>query len=137
MTNTMLALSFIQISQTMALPPGLLSAVCYVESNHKITAINHKDGKHPAATTSYGICQIKKETAASVGFKGTAKKLQDPITNMYWAAKFLKFQLKRYGGDPRKAVAAYNAGAYRVNQKGLIKNRKYVGKVFTAWARYK
>ncbi len=126
-------LLFFNITAQLELPPGLLSALCWVESNHKVTAINAQDG----GSASYGVCQIKLDTARMLGYKGTVKTLKEPAVNVYWAGRYLKYQLDRYSGDPRKAVAAYNAGTHRVNKKGLIKNRKYVEKVFKAWARYK
>lgn len=128
MTN--LALAFIMTAQALNLPTGLQSALCFVESNHKVKAINVFDGGSP----SLGVCQIKLATAKGVGFTGTAKELQETTTNVYYAGKYLKQQLKRYGGDIRKGVAAYNAGAHRENANGLTMNRKYVSKVFKAWA---
>lgn len=91
------------------------------------------DGNSP----SYGVCQIKLETARYLGFSGTAKQLMKPENNIFWAGKYLSMQLKRYNNDPRKAVAAYNAGTHRVDKRGKIKNNQYVVKVFKAWARYK
>ena len=118
------------LSINVELPPGLLSAVCYVESRHKHKAINLNDG----GEDSLGVCQIKLNTARLVGFKGTNKQLMHPTTNALYAAKYLKKQLLRYNNDPRKAVAAYNAGKVRYNKDGLIMNRLYVAKVFKAWS---
>lgn len=126
-------LLFFNVTAQLELPPGLLSATCWVESNHKVNAVNVDDG----GSSSYGACQIKLETAQMLGYTGAVKKLKDPAVNVYWAGRYLKYQLDRYDGDPRKAVAAYNAGTHRVNAKGQIKNRKYVEKVFKAWANYK
>ena len=122
-------LLFALISQTYNLPPGLLSALCFVESKHDASALVVND----RGSASHGICQVKLATAAFVGFRGSEKQLRDPETNITYAAKYLHHQLVRYHGDPRKAIAAYNAGTYHVNTRGLIKNRKYVGKVLVAW----
>lgn len=124
---------FLVFTAQYDLPPGLLSALCWVESNHKTAAINQYDGDSP----SYGVCQIKLETAKSMGFRGDSKALMKPEINIKWSAKYLKRQMTRYDNDPRKAVAAYNAGTHRVNKYGKTRNVKYVNKVFKAWAEYK
>lgn len=125
----MLALWFTAVSQTFSLPPGMLSALCYVESAHKPNAIHLDDG----GSSSRGICQVKIATARSLGFKGSVKLLMEPKTNMYYAAKLLRYQLDRYEGNTEKAIAAYNAGKHRVNSQGQTMNRHYVGKVMRAW----
>lgn len=97
----------------------LLRAVCSVESNLNPSAHHKLDGY----SDSYGLCQIKHETALGLGFKGSPKKLFDPKINAYYAAKYLDYQLGRYDGDWLKAISAYNAGSYRMS------NMKYVRKV--------
>lgn len=88
------------------LPTGLLSSLCYVETTHKVTAIAYNDGK----THSYGICQIKIETAKGLGFKGTEIDLMKPENNIYYAGLYLKYQTIRYKGDMPRAITAYNRG---------------------------
>lgn len=127
---TGLILVFATITQTFNLPDGLLSALCYVESGHDYQAVNINDG----GSSSYGVCQIKLSTAQLLGFKGTEKSLRKPSTNIYYAGKYLRSQLNRYDNDITKAVAAYNAGTYKVNKRGLTRNIKYVNKVLLAWS---
>lgn len=124
-----LALLFLATSQAFNLPPGLLSAVCFVESSHRVNVIHHDDG----SGDSIGLCQIKYTTAIQMGYKGDANGLKDPKVNAFWAASFMAHQYMRYRGDVVKAISAYNAGSYRLNEKGEIKNRRYVAKVFKAW----
>lgn len=124
-----LAALFLLTTQTLDLPPTLLSAICWVESHHNSLAVNADDG----GSASHGICQVKLETAALLGFKGTEKQLSVPKTNILYAGKYLQWQLKRYHSNIPVAVAAYNAGSYHVNKEGQIMNRKYVAKVFDAW----
>lgn len=126
--NTLL-LAFTTTTQTLGLPPKLMSAICFVESSHIVSAVNPDDG----GSASHGVCQIKLDTARLVGFKGTAKQLMRPKTNVYWAGKYLKKQLRRYNGDVTKAIAAYNAGKYRETEDGLPKNINYVDKVYKVW----
>lgn len=85
--------------------PTLLSAICYVESKHDAGAYVAMDGNSP----SYGICQIKLATARFMGFKGTAEQLMEPATNIYYAARYMAYQKRRYN-DRKKALSAYNAG---------------------------
>lgn len=125
-------LAFMAATNTFALPPGLLQAVCYVESTHNVKAVRHHDG----GETSLGVCQIKHSTARMLGYTGTAKQLMDLDTNAYWAAAYLRKQINRYPGELKKAVAAYNSGTYR-EVAGVAKNRKYVKKVMTAWEKHK
>jgi soluble lytic murein transglycosylase-like protein len=125
-----LIMAFAATTAMFDLPPGLLSAVCYVETKHTASAIHHNDG----GSDSLGVCQIKFQTAKELGFKGTPETLRhDSKANIHYAGKYLKKQLHRYDGDAIKAIAAYNAGTYRVNTKGRIKNLHYVNKVFNVW----
>ena len=127
---TTLMLIFAVASQTFNLPPGLLSALCYTESKHNVSAIHLDDG----GADSVGVCQLQLRSARGIGFRGSEEDLFDPTLNVHYAAKYLRSQLDRYHGDIRKAVAAYNAGSWRENERGLTKNRKYVSAVFKAWS---
>lgn len=124
-----LATIFITVSHTFALPPGLLSALCYVESSHNPRAVNLDDKGGP----SRGVCQIQEATARLMGFKGTTAQLMEPRVNAYYAGKYLHWELKRYKGDTVKGVAAYNSGSFLLGQDGLPVNKVYVTKVFRAW----
>lgn len=135
MKTLTLALLFSGVTHNLQLPNGLLSAICYIESAHKVHAVHHKDGRDNE--TSHGVCQIKMPTAKMLGFKGTAKELRTPKQNIYWAGKYLKYQLIRYDKDIRKAVSAYNMGTYKETRKGNTMNKKYVRKVFIAWSQDK
>lgn len=106
---------------------ALLLAICTYETNLTNVVVYH-DGASP----SYGICQVKYETAQFLGFKGVAQDLVTPSINAKWAAKYLKYQEDRYGEDDWcKLVAAYNAGTYNVSKKvpGKPRNLKYVRRV--------
>lgn len=125
-----LGLLFLAVSNQLQLPNGLLKAICWVESAHKVGAINQTDKGGP----SLGLCQVKLETARELGFRGTAYQLQhDPIVNAFMAGRYLRKQMDRYDGNAIKAIASYNAGSFRVDRRGLILNRKYVYKVYVAW----
>lgn len=125
-----LALAFSSATHTFHLPEGLLPALCFVESGHHIKAINPHDGGSP----SLGVCQVKESTARFLGYKGSVEALQKDLKiNTYYSAKYLRYQMDRYHNDIHRAVAAYNAGTYKTDDKGQIKNVGYVVKVFKAW----
>lgn len=118
-------------SETLAnhLPPKLIDAVCYTESHYDVKAINPDDGR----SSSLGVCQCKLSTAYFMGFRGTEAQLMDPRINAHYTARYLRYQLSRYSGDVRLAVAAYNSGTARVKEDGTVKNQGYVNKVFKSW----
>ncbi len=122
MTVSALALLFIGTTQTLALPEGLLSAICYVESHHNIKAIHKDDGNG----NSVGVCQIKLQTARQMGFKGTEKQLMSPKVNVYYSGKYLKYQLSRRN-TVQEVISSYNAG------KPIKSNKRYVNSVLSAW----
>ena len=143
MTYTALILA---IAKTVGVPGSLLLAICTHESNLTNVAVLHDNG-----SPSYGLCQIKEDTARSLGFSGSAtgplvasdkiigsrapagkgKGLMDPATNIKYAGLYLKMQLERYDGDWCKSVAAYNSGTYFPSKVavGKPRNLKYVKQV--------
>jgi soluble lytic murein transglycosylase-like protein len=123
MTTFTLVLLFQFATQQFNLPPGLLSALCYVESTHNVSAIHADDG----SSDSLGICQVKIETARWLGFQGTERDLMQPKVNIWYAAKFLSYQINRYN-DIERGVVAYNRG----NAKGLTSSA-YSAKVMKQW----
>ena len=106
----------------------LLYAICAHESNDFMYDYTLYDAGSP----SFGVCQLKKDTALLLGWKGSDEmELRNPYVNTTLAAKYLRYQLDRYNGNYCKAVAAYNAGSFIESQKtpGFPKNLKYVQKV--------
>lgn len=123
-----LAVIFTTLSIQNSLPPKLLQSVCWIESKHKITAVHKDDG----GEDSVGICQLHYSTAKWLGFKGSEKELYDPKINIRYAAKYLKYNLKRYKGNLHKAITAYNRG----NARSLLKS-KYSEKVMKKYQEIK
>lgn len=122
----LIAVLFIATSLNLDLPPNLLASICYVESKHNTQVINKYDGH----SHSYGICQIKLETARHLGFTGDEKSLMIPANNIYYAGKYLKYQIDRYNNITR-GIVAYNRG----NAKSLTKSA-YSDKVISQWRNY-
>lgn len=113
----------INIARSLGVPAQLLLAICTQESNLKNT-INHHDGGSP----SYGVCQLKSNTAKMVGFQGNPIELMDVSTNIYWSGRYLAYQQTRYGNNWNKLAASFNAGSYNPSDKvvGCPRNLKYV-----------
>ena len=126
---THIAALFVVLSQINGLPPGLLSAICYVESGHRPEAVHVDDGAH----NSLGICQIQLPTSRFLGFKGSEAQLRKVEPNIRFAARYFSWELRRYHGDILKAVSAYNMGSWKLNKDGKTVNRAYVSKVLKAW----
>ena len=123
-----------QTAKIIGISPQLLIAICMTETNLK-----HIHTPNDGKTTSYGVCQVKLETAQFMGkvYKKphlvvfTSEDMKDIKKNVKVAALYVKYQIERYDGDLCKAVAAYNAGRFKESTKypGKPFNWKYVEKV--------
>lgn len=102
---------------------AIFLAICTHESGLK-NVISPMDNGSP----SFGICQIKENSARMVGFKGHAEDLMKPEINARFAALYLKWQMKRYGENGCKLAASFNAGSFLESAKnpGKPRNIKYV-----------
>lgn len=128
MNYNAIVLAITKAASAAKVSSALLLAICSYESADFTVTYNHIDGGSP----SYGICQIKEDTARMLGFKGKASELMNTHTNAKWAARYLKYQEDRYGtNDWCKLAAAYNAGSYNESKKvpGKPRNLKYVRRV--------
>ncbi len=100
--------------------PKLVSAVAEVESGYEQGAIS--------ATGAVGVMQLMPETAEALGVNP-----YDAAQNIDGGAKYLKQMLDTFGGDVRKAVAAYNAGPEAVREYGGVppysETQQYVSSV--------
>lgn len=109
-------------------PPELLKAICFAESSYNPGAYTYDDGSH---RDSVGLCQVQLRTAKHMLCEATTENdLLDARVNARCAARYLRYQLKRYDYVWKYAAAAYNAGSLRKTQRGKILNRGYVKKVF-------
>lgn len=100
--------------------PKLVSAVAEVESGGRQEATS--------AAGAVGVMQLMPDTAASLGVNPYDKR-----ENVEGGTKYLKEMLDLFGGDVKKAVAAYNAGPAAVKNYGGVppykETQNYVNKV--------
>ena len=100
--------------------PRLVSAVAEVESG------GNQGAESPAG--AIGVMQLMPDTAASLGVDP-----YDKQQNIEGGAKYLRQMLDNFGGDVKKAVAAYKAGPNAVKKYGGVppypETQDYVDKV--------
>lgn len=80
---------------------------------------------------SYGLMQIMGSTARMYGFKGEYEELLDPEVNIRIGAKILKDLIKKYNGELKYVISAYNCGnCWKEYQEGKNpRNMNYVNMV--------
>jgi soluble lytic murein transglycosylase-like protein len=108
--------------------PALLRGLIRQESN-----FNPNAGSPAGAR---GLTQLMPGTAAALGVDPSV-----PAQAIEGGAKYLRQQLDRFGGDPAKALAAYNAGPGAVQRYGGVppyaETQNYVRKVLAYAAEYR
>ena len=87
--------------------PKLISAVVEAESGGNQEEISDAG--------AIGVMQLMPDTAASLGVNP-----YDEAQNVEGGTKYLRQMLDTFGGDVRKAVAAYNAGPQAVKDYGGV-----------------
>ncbi|PYQ55027.1 MAG: transglycosylase [Acidobacteria bacterium] len=104
-----------------ALDPELVRAVVAVESDFHADAVSSKGAQ--------GLMQLMPATARALGVKDAF----DPAQNLDGGARHLRALIDQYGGDVKRALAAYNAGPGAVARHGGVppyaETREYVRKV--------
>jgi soluble lytic murein transglycosylase-like protein len=103
------------------LDPDLVNSVIEAESGFNVRAVSPKGAQ--------GLMQLMPQTASQLGVPNAF----DPEANVEGGARYLRELLERYNFDLIKALAAYNAGARRVEQYGGVppyyETRAYVARI--------
>ena len=103
------------------LDPDFVSSVIKAESNFQPRAVSPKGAQ--------GLMQLMPGTAALLGVRDPF----DPKSNVEAGTAYLSQLLELYQNDPIKALAAYNAGAHRVQQYHGVppyrETRTYVARI--------
>lgn len=97
-----------RVAERHRLDPDLLTALVEVESGRDASARSRKG--------ALGLAQLMPETARRFG----ARDLLDAEENLEAAARYLRYLLRRYRGDIRLALAAWNAGEGAVERFGGV-----------------
>ncbi|MCW5708764.1 lytic transglycosylase domain-containing protein [Shinella sp. YE25] len=106
-------------AKAYGVPVDLAHAVVRVESNFNPRA--------RGSAGEIGLMQIKPATARMMGYRGGAKGLYDPETNIKFGMKYLAMAHDLSGGTTCGTILRYNAGhgAKRMNPV----SKRYCGKV--------
>jgi soluble lytic murein transglycosylase-like protein len=93
-----------ETSSRYQLDPDFVISVIKAESNFQAHAVSSKGAQ--------GLMQLMPQTASQLGVSDPF----DPKSNVEGGTAYLNQLLELYHNDPIKALAAYNAGAHRVQQ---------------------
>jgi soluble lytic murein transglycosylase-like protein len=111
------------------LDSDFVRAVIRAESQGNANAVSPKGAQ--------GLMQLMPGTAAKLGVKN----IFDPNENVDAGTRYLRYLLSQYHNDPVQALAAYNAGAGRVQQYHGVppykETRTYVAKIIRDFNRRK
>ncbi|HYX53888.1 MAG TPA: lytic transglycosylase domain-containing protein, partial [Candidatus Limnocylindrales bacterium] len=110
-----------EIASKHQLDPDFVASVIKAESDFKTRAVSRKGAQ--------GLMQLMPQTAAQLGLKDAF----DPKANVEAGTAHLSALLDLYHDDAIKALAAYNAGAHRVDQYNGVppykETQAYVAKI--------
>jgi soluble lytic murein transglycosylase-like protein len=103
-----LAAMAVEAARRHNLDPDLVQAVVAVESAFRPDAVSPKGAQ--------GLMQLMPRTARALGVKDSF----DPADNLDGGTRYLRALVTRYGGDVKRALAAYNAGEGAVARHGGV-----------------
>lgn len=114
-----------EIAGRYSLNPHLVAAVVRVESSFNPRAISRKG--------ACGLMQLLPETARRFGLR--RRDIFDPAKNLEAGVRYLKWLSDRFGHDPVRVLAAYNAGEGAVQRYGGVppykETRSYVRRIYS------
>lgn len=108
--------------------PSIIRAVIHTESAFNPRAVSPKGAQ--------GLMQLMPEIARILGVKNSF----DPMQNIFAGTRHLALLIRKYGGNLKFALAAYNAGEQAVEQYQGIppypETQEYVRRVLALKTRY-
>jgi soluble lytic murein transglycosylase len=132
-------------AQRAGVDPLLLIALVREESRYDAVVLSH--------ARAVGLTQLLIGTARATANDPTltVHRVKDPGANLAIGARYLRQQLDRFGGDPRLALAAYNAGPaaaarwanidadpdFFIERIGFSETRAYVRRVLGTYGVYR
>ena len=84
------------------MPADIAEAVVFVESRYDSTVVG--------GVGEIGVMQVRPETAAMLGFRGTLAELATLDINIHYGVKYLSRAWRLAGGDLCRALMKYRAG---------------------------
>jgi soluble lytic murein transglycosylase-like protein len=124
----MLKSVIVHYAQKYGVDPNLCKAVAKAESHFNPTAKSHKN--------AYGIMQLIMATANDYGVRD----VNNPVDNIQGGVRYLAHLMKKYNGNKKLTLAAYNAGPRKVKRyRGIPpfpETQDYVKKVLKYYREY-
>ena len=118
-----------QAADQYEIDPALIKAIIMAESGYNPKALSKKG--------AMGLMQLMPNTAKWLGVEDSF----NPEHNINGGVKYFKYLMKKFDGDIKLALAAYNAGSRYVRQYQGIPpfkaTRYYITKVFKYYNFYK
>jgi soluble lytic murein transglycosylase-like protein len=115
-----------QIASRHGLNPHLVAAMVEVESAFQPGAVSRRG--------ACGLMQLLPATARRFGLK--KREIFSPVKNLEAGVRYLKWLVDRFGGDPVRVLAAYNAGEGAVERFGgappYPETQEYLRRIFTS-----
>ena len=116
-----------QMAERYGLDPAIFTRMIETESSFNPNARNSRSG-------ATGLGQVMSATAQDPGFGVTPLRDRlDAAENLRFSAEYLSAMVRRYDGDYRKALAAYNAGPGVVDRVGgipeIAETQDYLAKI--------
>lgn len=112
--------------QTHGLPAAFVLGVMQAESNFNPRVVSYAG--------AVGLMQLMPQTSKWLGVRDA----YDPAQNIAGGCALLAYLRGKFRGDVARMVAAYNAGAARVEKKGMVSVgvQNYTQRVFRLWRRW-